>query len=152
MKQPQLPNLFLDQSTDHIWIINLDYQLIYANKRWLNLVREVTGKKQKLYQSAFVEGFGQGYVEKWKTYYERALNGECFDIEEHYSHPEKNEIQYGQITIKPLRGDDKEIFAVACQSRDITSIVKHKSEANQLIDASLDVFCTINEQDTRPKN
>lgn len=146
MKQPQLPNLFLDQSTDHIWIINLDYQLIYANKRWLNLVREVTGKKQKLYQSAFVEGFGQGYVEKWKTYYERALNGECFDIEEHYSHPEKNEIQYGQITIKPLRGDDKEIFAVACQSRDITSIVKHKSEANQLIDASLDVFCTINEQ------
>ena len=146
MKQPQLPNLFLDESTDHIWIINLDSQLIYANKRWLNLVKEVTGKEQKLYESAFVEGFGEGYVKKWKGYYERALKGESLEIEEHYSHPETNDIHYGQITIKPLRGDDNEIFAVACQSRDITSIIKNKSEAHQLIDASLDVFCTINEQ------
>ncbi|MEO7924231.1 MAG: PAS domain S-box protein [Chitinophagaceae bacterium] len=35
---------------------------------------------------------------------------------------------------------------MSCQSRDITSTVQNRFEANQLIDASLDVFCTINEQ------
>ncbi|TXD84093.1 PAS domain S-box protein [Subsaximicrobium wynnwilliamsii] len=146
MTPSQLNSLYNDQSKDPIWMIDLDFQLIYANKRWLDLVKEVTGKELKLYESAFAGGFGEGYIEKWKTYYSRALKGEYFEIEEHYSHPETNEIHYGQITLEPLRGDDGKIFAIACQSRDITSIVKHRSEANQLIDASLDIFCTINEQ------
>lgn len=38
------------------------------------------------------------------------------------------------------------MIAVACVSRDITRIVQQRSEADQLIDASLDIFCTINEQ------
>ncbi|WP_047418657.1 PAS domain S-box protein [Cellulophaga sp. Hel_I_12] len=146
MNQAQLTNIYLDQSKDHIWIFNLDFQLLYANKRWLSVVKEVAGVEKKIYDSVFAEGFGEGYTEKWKAYYIRAINGEFLEIEEHYSHPETNDIQYGQITLKPLRGEDHKIFAVACQSRDITSIVKQKSEASQLIDASLDIFCTINEQ------
>ncbi|BAO56223.1 PAS domain S-box protein [Nonlabens marinus] len=146
MDQAQLTNIFLDQSEDLLWIINLDLQLIYANKRYFNLIKEVTGKELNLYEPVLVKGFGEGYMEKWKNYYSRALQGECFNLEEHYSHPESNEIHYGQITLTPLKGDDQEIFAIACKSRDITRIVKQKSEANQLIDASLDVFCTINEK------
>tara|TARA_R110002051_G_scaffold99857_1_gene170244 strand:- start:49566 stop:53987 length:4422 start_codon:yes stop_codon:yes gene_type:complete len=146
MNQTELTNIYLDQSKDHIWIFNLDFQLLYANKRWLSLVKEVAGVDKKPYDSVFAEGFGEGYIEKWKGYYQRAINGEFLEIDEHYSHPETNDIHYGQITVKPLRGEDQKIFAVACQSRDITSIVKHKSEASQLIDASLDIFCTINEQ------
>ncbi|WP_044404157.1 PAS domain S-box protein [Lacinutrix sp. Hel_I_90] len=138
--------MFLDQSKDHIWIIDLNFKLIYANKSWFSLVKEVTGNEKKLNESAFVEGFGEGYIKKWKAYYSRALKGEHFKVEEHYSHPETNEIHYGQITIKPLKGDDNEIFAVACQASDITSVIKDASEANQLLDASLDVFCTVNEQ------
>jgi len=145
MKQSQLTNIFLDQSQKLIWIINLDFQLIYANKRYLSIVKTITGKEHKLYESAFVEGFGEASIEKWKAYYNRAIKGEYFEIEEHHFNPEANEIQYGQTILAPLTDDNDKIFAVACQSNDITRLVKHRSEANQLIDASLDVFCTINE-------
>lgn len=109
-------------------------------------MKMVTGKEHKLYESAFLDHFGQDDIEKWKAYYNRALKGEYFEVEEHYFHPKSEGIQYGQITLEPLTGADDKIFAVACQSKDITHIVKHKVEANQLMDSSLDVFCTVNEQ------
>ena len=146
MKQTQLPHLLLDQSKDLFWMINLDFQLIYANKSYLNLMKEITGVEKKLNESILIEGFGKGYNEKWKAYYSRALKGEYFEIEEHFYHPASNQIQYSQVTFEPITGDDHKFFAVACQSKDITQIVKQKSAANQMMDASLDVFCTVNEQ------
>ena len=146
MDQNQLTNLYLDHSKELIWIISLDFQLVYANKRYLNLMKEMTGKEKKLNESVFTEDFGAGYVEKWTVYYTKAIKGEYFEIEEHFYHTASNEIKYSQITFEPLIGEDNIFFAVACQSKDITRIVKERSEANQLIDASLDVFCTIDEQ------
>lgn len=146
MKQPYLINTFIDQSKDLFWMINLNFQLIYANKSYLSLIRDMTGVEQKLNESIFLEGIFEAYTEKWKAYYHRAFMGERFEIEEHFFDKNANTIKYNQITFEPLTGDDHEIFAVACQSRDITNIVKQKSEAHLLIDASLDVFCTVNEQ------
>ena len=145
MTQEQLSNLFLEQSKDLIWMINPDFNLVYANRAYQNLMKEVTGKKKKLNESVFTEDFGVSYVSQYKAYYTRALKGEYFEIEEHFSNPKSNEIQYLQITFKPIKGDNQKIVGVACQSRDISRIVKRRSEANQLMDASLDVFCTINE-------
>jgi len=146
MSKSHFPNIFLDQSKDPIWMIDLDYRLIYANKTYLELVKNITGKEQQINETAFIEDFDKNYTIKWRQYYTRALSGEAFEIEEHYSLPDTNEIYYGQITFEPLLGDDEKLFAIACQSRNISKIVKHKTEVNQLIDASLDVFCTINEQ------
>jgi PAS domain S-box-containing protein len=146
MNQTQLTNLLLDQSKDLIWTVNSKLELIYANKRYLSSLKMLTGKEHKLNESAFVEDFGKEYIEKWKTYYNRALKGESFTIEEHYLNPTANETQYGQTAFEPLTGGDHKVFAVACRSIDITPIVKQRSEANQMIDASLDVFCTINER------
>jgi len=145
MKQMLLPQLLLNQSKDLFWIVDLDYKLIYGNKRYLSFMNQMTGGEMKLQKSVLVEGFGEGHIEKWKAYYNRAFKGECFEIEEHYFHPKSNEFQYSQISIEPLIGENHQIFA-ACQTRDVTHIVKQRFEANQLMDASLDVFCTINEQ------
>jgi len=67
-------------------------------------------------------------------------------VVDHHFYPESNEIEYGLTTLEPLMDDNNKIFAVACQTKDITHIVKQRSEANQKMDASLDVFCTVNEQ------
>jgi len=131
MMQIHLTHLLLDQSKDLIWMIDLNFQLVYANKTYLKLMKEMTGVEKKLNESVLVEGFGEGYIEKWKTYYTRALKGEYFEIEEHYHHPGSGEIQYGQITFEPLTGDDHKIIAVACQSKDIKRIVKQSSESEQ---------------------
>lgn len=144
MKQPQLTDIFVDQSKDLFWIINLNFQVIYANKSYLSLIKQMTGKAQMLNASVFLEGFPEAYNQKWKIYYRKALNGERFEIEDHYYDVSSDTVKYNQITFQPLPGDNQ---GVACQSRDITHIVKQRSEAHQLIDASLDVFCTVNAQD-----
>jgi PAS domain S-box-containing protein len=146
MTQTNLSNLFLNQSKDLFWMVNEDFQLMYANPTFLNFMTEVCGEEKKLNESVFAEGFGEDYIVKWKAYYCKALEGESFEIEEHFYHPESNVIQYSQITFEPLTGEDHKIFAVACQSKDSTQRVKLRSEENQLIDASLDVFCTVNEE------
>ena len=145
MDQTQLANHILDQNKDLIWIVNLDLQMIYGNKAYQKLIKEVTGVEKKLNESVLVEGFGEGYIEKWKAYYYRAFKGEYYEIEEHYFNTISNEIHYGQVTFEPLTDDNHKIFAVACQSKDTTRLAKQREEVRQLIDASLDVFCTINE-------
>ena len=146
MTQNRLSNLFLDQSKDLIWMVDIEFQLLYANTTYLNLMKEMYGVEKKLNESVFLEGLGEEYTEKWKAYYNRALTGAYFEIEEHYHHPVTNEIQYTQVTFEPLTDDDHNFFAVVCVSKDIKRVVKERSEANQMVDASLAIFCTINEQ------
>jgi len=56
MKQTQLLNQLPDQSKDQIWMIDLNFQLIYANKRYLNLMKEMTVVTKKLNESVLAEG------------------------------------------------------------------------------------------------
>jgi PAS domain S-box-containing protein len=146
MKHPQLTNIFLDQSKDHIWIINIDYQLIYANKAFLAFMKAMTGEHKKLNTSIFIDGYSEVDIKKWTTYYNRAFKGEYLEIENHFYDQKSNKTHYRQITLEPLTGEDGEFFAVACQSKDIGHIINMTSEAKQLIDSSLDVFCTINQK------
>jgi len=146
MPQSNLSNLFIDQSEDLIWMLNADFKLTYANKAYLSLMKAVTGEEKKMNDSVFTEGFGKGYVEKWKQYYEKGLAGNTFQIEEHFYHPEANEVFYSQISFHPIKDEQEQIVALVCQSKDTTSLVKKRYEANQLLGASLDVFCTINKR------
>ncbi len=145
MLTKQYSNLLLDQSNDLIWMVDAELLLTYANQAYLTVMKQVTGIEKKLQEPVLVEGFGDGYIEKWTGYYKRALSGEQFELEEHYSQSETNEIKFGQIIFNPIRDENQRVIAVACQSRDITRIVNQRSDAHQLMDASLDVFCTINE-------
>ncbi|KKL89754.1 hypothetical protein LCGC14_1911530, partial [marine sediment metagenome] len=143
MEQSHLTNRFLDQSKDAIWMVNRDFQLIYANNAYLLLIHEVAGVEKKINESAFLEVLGKEDMERWKGYYKKAFKGEYFEVEQHYFNSKINEIQFRQTTFEPIAGDKNNLM-VACRSKDITRLVKHKSEASQLIDASLDVFCTLN--------
>jgi PAS domain S-box-containing protein len=146
MKQPQLNNTFLDQSKDAIWVVNLDFQLMYANKTYLSILKTIIGREPQLNDSVFHEKVGESDLEKWKAYYTRALKGAYFDIEEHYYNIDLRETQYGQTTFEPLTGDDNKVFAVSCRWKNSTNSVKNKIEEKQLMNASLDVFCTIDKE------
>ncbi|MBC8769375.1 PAS domain S-box protein [Arenibacter sp. BSSL-BM3] len=145
MRQSQLINIFIDQNKDLLWMIDLDFKLIYANKAYLNVTKELNSVESTLNESIFADVVNEIEIEKWKTYYIRAFKGESFEIEEHYFNPKSNETEFIQVTFEPFTGDNDKIIGAACRSKDIKKIVKKRSEANQLMDASLDVFCTINE-------
>ena len=144
MTSSQLNCLYNDKSKDSLWMVDLDFKLLYANKTYLSIMHTITGKEQKLYDSVFREELSKEEDEKWRTNYNKAFKGEYVEIADHYYDSELKETQYGQTTFEPLTNDDNEIFAVACRWKNVTNFIKHRNEENQLMDASLDVFCTLN--------
>ncbi|MGB3144206.1 MAG: PAS domain S-box protein, partial [Maribacter sp.] len=144
MIPPHLTDLLLDQSKHAIWMVNRDFQLVYINKACQLLIKEVAGVEKKIHESALLEVLGKEHMERWKGYFTKAFKGEYFEVEQHYFNSNLNEIQFRQIVFEPVVGENQNIVAVACRSQDITRLVKQKSEASQLLDASLDVFCTFN--------
>ncbi len=145
MKKTHPIEQFLDHTKDLIWIVDRDLKLVYANKAYQKVMREVTGAEKKLNTSIITEGFGEGYIQKWKAYYQRALAGEDFEVEEHYYNPESEDTQYGHVSFTAIRNEEGEVESVSCRSADITLSLKKATRASQLMDASLDVFCTVNE-------
>ena len=146
MNQPELSKLILEQSKEIVWIVDSRFRLVYGNKAYLRFMEETTGLDIKTNDSAFAEGFGEGYNNKWKDYYIKGLSGVCYDIEEQYVHPKTLEIHYSQISFEPLRDEKQNVFAIACKSKDITQLVTQRMQADQMMDASLDVFCTVNQE------
>lgn len=72
--------MLLDQTDDLVWAVDHNLYLVYANKAYLNLMKEVTGVEKELNTDALIEGFGEGYIEKWTAYYKRALSGEFLKL------------------------------------------------------------------------
>lgn len=145
MDTEQYRDHILDQTKDLIWMVDHQLHLVYANKSYFNMMKEVTGVEKELNTPILVDGFGQDDIEKWKGYYERALSGDSFTIEEHFFHPVSKEMRYGHISFLPIKNDKGKVQCVACRNSDVTNIAIEKYQASSLMDASLDVFCTINE-------
>jgi len=145
MDTSQLTTIFLDQSKYLHWMVDRDFQLVYANKQYFNFMNQVTKAGKKMGESVFIEEFGREDVEQWKGYYQRALEGDSFEIGDHFYNKVSEEIQYSQVVFEPLVGDDGKVFSVACTSKKITREVQKKMEAYQMMDASLDVLCAVNE-------
>lgn len=147
MNRDQFSSVFLDQSKDLFWVIDFNYHLLEANRAYLNLAKINTGKEQQLNQTVLSEALSEAETEKWKAHYDRALKGEHFEIEEHYFNPDSKQTEYIQVAFQPLKSEKGDVYAVACLSKDITTPIKQRKEADQLMDASLDVFCTVDEFD-----
>ena len=122
----QLTNLFIDQSKELYWVVNLDFELIYKNKSYISFVNEVISKKKKLHKPLFMEGFDRERSKKWNTYFKKAFLGKSFSIEEYFTHPVTLKKKVFRIHIEPLKNDNNSIFAIVCRSRDITEIVNEK--------------------------
>lgn len=145
MKQIEYLQRFLDQSKDPVWIVDLNFQLVYANEAYQNVIKEITGRRKEIHENVFLEELGKEDVENWRSFYKRAMSGENFEIEEQFRHPETGTIQYNQISFKPIREENGEVSGVACESRDITDLIKGRFEMNEVINSSLDVFCSVDE-------
>ena len=77
MLENNLYKELLDQSSDYIWIIDTDFNLIYANPAYQNYFRILTQKEIELNQAVFNLVDDQDYIKKWKSHYQRGLNVWC---------------------------------------------------------------------------
>ena len=146
MSKNQLINRFLEQSEDIIWMVDSNFHLVYGNQAYLSFMKEASGQDIKLNTSVFAHGAGESYTKQWKAYYTRGFSGESFDIKEDFHSHTSNKVLSLHIALKPIIGDDGHITAVACQATKNNTIGEQKYEPQHMVDASLDVFCTLNSQ------
>jgi PAS domain S-box-containing protein len=146
MSKNNLFKEFLEQSNDFIWMIDSDFNIVYANTAYKNYIKVLTQKEIEINKAVFNINNDENYIQKWSKYYKRALGGEYFEIIEVFYFPETKDNQNLIVSFKPIFGNEKQIIAISCQSKLISQNIGKNTDAGTLLNASLDVFCAVNEQ------
>ncbi|MFC4871926.1 PAS domain-containing sensor histidine kinase [Negadavirga shengliensis] len=114
----------INSTTDMMWSVDRDFNLITANKPFLDMLRNFSGKEVDSGANIFSSGIPQELVNHYKKYYERTMSGEIFTVIEHLDYPSP---MWLQISYHPIWvGND--IIGTACHSRIITEL----KEAEQI--------------------
>ncbi|MBI1185699.1 PAS domain S-box protein [bacterium] len=123
-------NALINNTSDVIWSINKKYELISFNQPFVNQVLLFAGTEPKQGEKvfSFIAVGNQG--SRFKSYYERAFQGEIFTEVEYSSDPEES---WAEISFYPLRIDGK-IEGTACYLRNITDKKKAEQERDRMID------------------
>ncbi len=142
----------INATTDLIWAIDKEYKLISCNHSYSKKILDLTGKPAKKGDSGIEDQFIDEYVKRWETYYQRAFNGETFMVNEQVYNPVTKKMEYGLISLAPMYDNNKELFGVACLSKDVTeetsnhiALIESYNELENIFNRSLDIICVIDE-------
>ena len=122
----------INTTNDRIWSINSQYQLIASNRANNEYLYKETGKQINegdLLVNAAATGKKTAEI---KGHYDRALQGESFNIEDDEFSTEDNEQRYSVVSFSPIIDSFQQIAGVACYAKDITDIKKSGERLNQL--------------------
>jgi PAS domain S-box-containing protein len=116
---------------DMIWSVDTSMRLITANDAFVEMVKALTGEIIKEGDSVLLKEFGDERLNKWEQNYERAFNGERFNINNEHYNPMTQATRYSSISLSPMTNEDGGIFGVACYSQDITQNMLNILELKQ---------------------
>jgi PAS domain S-box-containing protein len=118
----------INSTNDLIWSVNKKFKLLAANQAFVKNLEQNIGVTIKVGDDLILDNvYPKAYLEFWKCYYTRALNGESF-IEEvkSPSYADQKEVWY-DITFNPIY-KQREVVGIACYARNITENKKIKQE------------------------
>jgi PAS domain S-box-containing protein len=143
----------INNMDDLIWSIDCDYKLIVANNAYLHMMYHVAETPHKVGDTVMIEEFGESINNKWKVYYQRALAGEKFSIEEEFMHPKTKKHSYELVSFNPIFKDEN-VVGVACSSKNITELKENQialkatnEELDSVMASSQDMICTVASDD-----
>lgn len=120
----------IDSTNDSIITIDKDYKIISCNKA-----------TRETYKASGLE-VGKGFdifdlftdeqKPKYKSFYDRALQGEFFEVTEKYQYGGK--VQYFTVTYSPLKNEKGEIIGAACFGKDVTETISAKEKTEKLLE------------------
>jgi PAS domain S-box-containing protein len=102
---------------DDIWSIDRNYNLISANRSYLTTLKDALGREAIVGESVFMAEYPEDDKLLWKSYYDKALNGEAFTFTEILNLPGKTAYCI-ETKMNPIR-DKRKIIGVACISTNI---------------------------------
>jgi len=144
-------NEALINTTDElIWSFDCELKLIAANNAYFAMTATITTIPHKIGDVVLIDEYGEALNATWKVYYQRALGGEKFTLEEQFCHPITQRLTYELVSFNPIFSSNKKITGVACYSKDITELTENqlavkatKAELDNVMASSLDIICTI---------
>ena len=133
----------INNTTDLMWSIDLNYCLISFNQPFVNAVLTATKKNIFKGDNVLDFTFTAEDVAMYKGHYDRVFNGETFV---HIEHIEYQGEHWFEISYQPIRHNDK-VIGAACHSRNISHIrkaneqlVMHERRFRALVENSSDSF------------
>ncbi len=106
-----LLNSVIENTPDSLFTIDRNYKLVLANSKVSDLFKKA-GQKIEVGQSLPCNG-------KWKEYYDRALSGETFSVEDNELSTVKNSKEVYLHILGPVRNEENEIIGASVISRDL---------------------------------
>ncbi len=114
-KDEQNLRAIINNTTDMIWSMDKNYDIISANEPFHQRMKLITGKHIGRISH---DDFPHETQQKWIEFYERGFRGESFKTIWHEQLPELD--LYEEVSFNPILNDQGEIVGVCCVSRDIT--------------------------------
>ncbi|MES2328130.1 MAG: PAS domain S-box protein [Bacteroidota bacterium] len=114
-KDEQNLRAIINNTTDMIWSIDKNYDIISANEPFNRRMELITGRRiDRISHGEFPEHTQR----KWIEFYKRGFLGESFKTIWHEQLPELD--LYEEISFNPIIDDEGDILGLCCISRDIT--------------------------------
>ncbi len=143
----------INGTKDLLWSVDTDFKLIIANKPFEQVMQAQLKRKVYKGESVLPKELSKKTIEKWKSYYTRAMKGEQFTIKEKIEDLSEPSATYGLISLSPMYDKKGMLLGVSCFSKDITyeviaqqEILTAKENLDKIMDTSLDIICTVDEQ------
>jgi len=158
--------VIIDATTDSIWSIDKDFQLIIANNVFKTRLKKATGVDIKTGDNV-LNKLPEHVKQQRQTNYERALKGETFIIEDKLKDVFTGKTIYLEINFNPIKDEKEQVVGVACFAKDITErrqqeelikeqnarleeqkkhLQKVSSELENVMNSSLDLICAIDKE------
>lgn len=122
----------INTTSDLIWSIGSDMKIVAANKAYSDSIKFVTGETVMEGDEVILKELGQEVMSRWGGYYERALSGESFSVEESTWYPEKQETIHSIISFCPIINIPGVVSGVACYAKDVTDLKKSAKKLQEL--------------------
>jgi PAS domain S-box-containing protein len=111
----------IENNDDVIWSLDKEYRLLTFNSGFKRIFEKIFGLNVSHYYKVLsTDFFNEKLYEKWKSYYDRALQGERFTVS--FSPLKKMDLVY-EFAFNPIF-DNKKIIGVSIFGRNVTERVK----------------------------
>ncbi|MDB5202589.1 MAG: hypothetical protein JWQ27_1998 [Ferruginibacter sp.] len=112
--------VLINSTTDLIWSVDEDLNLISANNAFMNSMKQLTGIVMKPGDALIIPGmYPEVHLEGWRRLYKRALEGLSFQQEVYTAELAGSGQEWSFVSFNPIYREGN-IVGVACYARNIT--------------------------------
>jgi len=120
--------VLINSSPDQIWLVDSELILMSANESFIATVKKIFGINIQLGQSIIFPGLCEDLKHKWRSIYNRALEGERFTIEYPDECSPILESGFFEMTFNPVFDEHRSVIGIGCFSKNVTQRKKAEAE------------------------